>query len=93
MLAQQGQVNAAAAEFMKELKYIAGEKPIDLASTKPSYQLADFKNEGNQEEPMIRKDFKDTAYWEPSAITGKDGRATVKFRLPDNLTTWRATAR
>ena len=24
----------------------AGEKPVDLASTKPSYQLADFKNEG-----------------------------------------------
>ena len=42
---------------------------------------------------MIRKDFKDTAYWEPSVVTGKDGRATVKFRLPDNLTTWRATAR
>ncbi len=72
---------------------VAGEKPIDLASTKPSYQLADFKNEGNKEEPMIRKEFKDTAYWEPSVVTGKDGRATVKFRLPDNLTTWRATAR
>ncbi len=26
-------------------------------------------------------------------MTGRDGRATVKFRLPDNLTTWRATAR
>ena len=72
---------------------VAGEKPIDLASTKPSYQLADFKNEGNPEEPMIRKDFKDTAYWEPGVVTGRDGRATVKFRLPDNLTTWRATAR
>jgi alpha-2-macroglobulin len=71
----------------------AGQKPIDLASTKPSYQLADFKNEGDQAEPMIRKEFKDTAFWQPSAVTGKDGRATVKFRLPDNLTTWRATAR
>ena len=72
---------------------VAGAKPIDLASTKPSYQLADFKNEGNLEQPMIRKEFKDTAYWEPNVVTGKDGRATVKFRLPDNLTTWRATAR
>lgn len=72
---------------------VAGEKPIDLASTKPSYQLADFKNEGDQAQPLIRKEFKDTAYWEPGVVTGKDGRATVKFRLPDNLTTWRATAR
>ena len=71
----------------------AGEKPVDLARTKPSYQLADFKNESDMVQPVIRKDFKDTAYWEPSAITGADGRATVKFRLPDNLTTWRATAR
>ena len=70
----------------------AGEKPIDLASTKPSYQLADFKNE-EQVQPLIRKDFKDTAFWQPAAVTGNDGRATVKFRLPDNLTTWRATAR
>jgi alpha-2-macroglobulin len=71
----------------------AGEKPWDLASTKPSYQLADFKNESEPVQPMIRKEFKDTAYWQPAAVTGSDGRATVKFRLPDNLTTWRATAR
>lgn len=71
----------------------AGEKPLDLASTKRSYQLADFKNEGEQVQPLIRKEFKDTAYWQPTAVTGSDGRATVKFRLPDNLTTWRATAR
>ena len=71
----------------------AGLKLIDLARNKPSYQLADFKNESDMVQPLIRKEFKDTAYWEPSAITGKDGRATVKFRLPDNLTTWRATAR
>ncbi|HEV2835585.1 MAG TPA: alpha-2-macroglobulin family protein, partial [Pyrinomonadaceae bacterium] len=56
-------------------------------------QLADFKSEGEQVQPIIRKDFKDTAFWEPTAVTGSDGRATVKFRLPDNLTTWRATAR
>lgn len=71
----------------------AGAKPIDLARTRPSYQLADFKNESDMVQPVIRKEFKDTAYWKPSAITGSDGRATVKFRLPDNLTTWRATAR
>lgn len=71
----------------------AGRKPLDLARNKPSYQLADFKNEGDQAQPTVRKEFKDTAYWQPSAITGSDGRANVKFRLPDNLTTWRATAR
>src|SRR6185295_16862026 len=71
----------------------AGEKPIDLASTKPSYQLADFKNEGEFAQPTIRKEFKDTAFWQPNVVTGRDGRATVRVKLPDNLTTWRATAR
>jgi uncharacterized protein YfaS (alpha-2-macroglobulin family) len=71
----------------------AGEKPIDLAATKPSYQLADFKNEGDLAQPTIRKEFKDTAFWQPSVMTGRDGRATVTVKLPDNLTTWRATAR
>ncbi len=32
--------------------------------------------------------FKDTAYWEASVITDENGKGTVKFTLPDNLTTW-----
>src|SRR5207245_2901413 len=60
---------------------------------KSAYQLADFKNESSFAEPTIRKEFKDTAFWQPDAVTGGDGKATVSFKLPDNLTTWRATAR
>src|SRR6185295_15347235 len=71
----------------------SGDKPIDLAKNKSTYQLADFKNEGELVQPMIRKNFKDTAFWQPDVVTGADGKATVKVNLPDNLTTWRATAR
>jgi uncharacterized protein YfaS (alpha-2-macroglobulin family) len=71
----------------------AGDKPIELAQNKPAYELADFKNEGDLVQPMIRKNFKDTAFWQPDVVTGADGRATIKVNLPDNLTTWRATAR
>jgi uncharacterized protein YfaS (alpha-2-macroglobulin family) len=72
----------------------SGDKPMQLALNKRAYQLADFKNEGQLVEPTIRKDFKDTAYWQPDVVTGADGKATVKLdKLPDNLTTWRATAR
>lgn len=71
----------------------AGDKPMELAKNKPSYQLADFKNEGDMAQPTIRKNFKDTAFWQPDVVTGADGKATVKVDLPDNLTTWRATAR
>jgi len=71
----------------------AGDKPMDLAKNKSTYQLADFKNEGDLVQPTIRKNFKDTAFWQPDVVTGSDGKATVKVDLPDNLTTWRATAR
>lgn len=41
---------------------------------------------------VARKRFPDTAYWQPCLQTDGNGRATVSFSLPDNLTTWRATA-
>jgi len=41
----------------------------------------------------VRKQFEDTAYWTASVQTGPDGTAIVSFIMPDNLTTWRATAR
>jgi uncharacterized protein YfaS (alpha-2-macroglobulin family) len=44
-------------------------------------------------EPKVRKDFKDTAAWMPDLTTNKDGIAVATVKLPDNLTTWRATVR
>jgi uncharacterized protein YfaS (alpha-2-macroglobulin family) len=42
---------------------------------------------------LVRRDVPDTAYWNPAVLTDKDGLATVTVKLPDNLTTWRMTAR
>jgi uncharacterized protein YfaS (alpha-2-macroglobulin family)/TolA-binding protein len=43
--------------------------------------------------PTLRQTFADTARWWPSVRTGEDGRAKLEVKLPDNLTTWRLTAR
>ncbi|HEX8283632.1 MAG TPA: MG2 domain-containing protein [Pyrinomonadaceae bacterium] len=70
----------------------AGQKTVNLAHNgKKPRQLADFKDESAN--PLVRKIFKDTAFWQPALVTGPDGKAQAKFDLPDNLTTWRATAR
>lgn len=71
----------------------SGKENLELALNKKAYELADFKSEAPLAEPTIRKEFKDTAFWQADAVTGADGKATVQFKLPDNLTTWRATAR
>ena len=45
--------------------------------------LADSKINADVQ-PTIRKNFKDTAYWQPDVITAPT-RATVKVDLPYNL--------
>ena len=40
----------------------------------------------------IRKDFRPLAYYNGSIITDYQGKATVSFTLPDDLTTWRVMA-
>lgn len=40
----------------------------------------------------VRGTFKDTAYWQASVQTGAEGKATLQFTLPDNLTTWQLLA-
>lgn len=44
-------------------------------------------------EPTLRKDFQDLMFWTPSVRTDGSGRATLTVKFPDNLTTWRITAR
>lgn len=51
------------------------------------------KNADQQPSVAPRKDFRDTAYWNPVLETGTDGIATVSLKLPENLTTWVAVAR
>jgi uncharacterized protein YfaS (alpha-2-macroglobulin family) len=48
---------------------------------------------GLASEVLVRRDFPDTAYWNPSVTTADDGTAKVTLTLPDSLTTWRMTAR
>ena len=54
-----------------------------LAQVKPSIDAA----------PRIRKDFPDTAFWQPDVHTDATGHARVTLTFPDSLTTWRATVR
>lgn len=48
----------------------------------------DTGDDGKMDE---RSDFNPTAVFEPHVTTGEDGRATVRFTLPDTLTTYRVT--
>ncbi|MCI0448384.1 MAG: MG2 domain-containing protein [Chlorobi bacterium] len=44
-------------------------------------------------EAIPRTDFRDAILWLPAVYTDENGNAQVKVKFPDNLTTWRVTAR
>jgi uncharacterized protein YfaS (alpha-2-macroglobulin family) len=43
--------------------------------------------------PVLRGEFKDTAFWRGQVATDENGQAQVSVTLPDNLTTWQMIAR
>ncbi len=69
----------------------AGHAALQLAELRRPYSLADFKGARNVQ-PQVRKNFRETAFWQADILTGPSGRASVKFTWPDSLTEWRITA-
>ncbi|MDL2228973.1 alpha-2-macroglobulin [Treponema sp. OttesenSCG-928-L16] len=59
-----------------------------------TYALSDLQGGDAEEDSKLneREDFRPTAVFEPFLVTGKDGTVTVRFKLPDSLTTYRCTA-
>lgn len=44
---------------------------------------------GGLDPNMLRSNLKAVAYWNPQLETDDDGEATIKFKAPDNLTSWK----
>ncbi len=64
-----------------------GEKGEDAGGGGAAVNDADALNEEG-----MRKDFRPSAYWNPSVLTNDSGIAEIRFKLPDNITAFRATA-
>jgi uncharacterized protein YfaS (alpha-2-macroglobulin family) len=58
-----------------------------------SYPITLLAGAGKDAQVKVRENFKDTAFWESAIRTDKNGDAEISFKAPDNLTTWRLTAR
>ncbi len=44
------------------------------------------------ETPRLREHFQETLVWQPQLETDKQGRAVLKFKMADNITTWKLAA-
>ena len=53
-------------------------------------QLTESNTEAKQEaEPQVRENLQETAFFYPQLLTDNEGRVSLKFTLPESLTTWR----
>ncbi len=67
---------------------------LTLAMERFNRELAPgAKGGGGGEGGLVRSDFADTAYWNATVRTDREGKAQVTVTLPDNLTTWRMQAK
>jgi len=68
---------------------------IDLKKSETPIGAKQPAGDPNGKEPavQVRHDFRSTAVWRPDVVTDQNGKATVKLKLPDSLTSWTATAR
>jgi uncharacterized protein YfaS (alpha-2-macroglobulin family) len=82
-------IRPEAATDIRKFFYARIENAVSTFSSFPE----DYSGGPDKIEPRVRKDFRDMAAWLPNLTTDAHGVATALVKLPDNLTTWRATVR
>lgn len=71
----------------------SGGMALEEAEKKLEDGLEEQAQQNGSAVPRIRSNFKDSAFYSHSVVTGPDGTARVEFNFPDNLTDWQITLR
>ena len=72
--------------------FVSGGDSRSMLMDPVTYAVMDrMGGDSNDSKAEERADFNPTAVFEPMLITDASGKVTCKFRLPDNLTTYRVT--
>lgn len=66
-----------------ELEKAADENPEVFKDIAPTI------NKEEEQEPQLRTNFNETAFFLPQLVTDKDGNVAISFTLPESLTRWR----
>ena len=85
-------VTAAAEQTLMQTSSMTSSKVNSLALLAPGTVTVVTKSgSGDQliSTPRLREYFPETLVWQPSLETDKQGHAQLKFKLADNITTWK----
>jgi hypothetical protein len=67
---------------------INGRSLSNFVLLKPKRESSILQTEENST-PRLREYFPETLVWSPELITDKNGKAELKFKMADNITTWK----
>jgi len=82
--AEGSQLNATTAEIAEVKKApLPGRKAAELAAINPGVMAPPIST------PRLREYFPETLLWQPELITDKSGHSRLKFKLADNITSWK----
>ncbi|MFN3650204.1 MAG: alpha-2-macroglobulin family protein [Armatimonadota bacterium] len=81
-------IRAEPEDRLWEAFYPRRRNEVETQFSYPDVYLGDASKDADVQ---VRKEFPDTAEWLPLLRTDAGGRATVEIRLPDSLTSWRAS--
>ncbi len=75
--------------------FFGGRDFIRMNQTIATQQSIMLKNANETQfvQPQVRSNFVDALIWKADAVTDENGIAEIDFKMPDNLTTWRATVK
>ena len=76
----------------QSLSNLLPENPLEQDFVNKGYVIGGGGSAKGLDPDRVRKDFKALAVWEPSLLTDTNGKATVRFTAPDNLTEFRLMA-
>jgi hypothetical protein len=70
-----------------------GSAPTDTTATKTKEYVktpdGKFVPASEKSTPRLREYFPETLLWSPELMTDKDGKASLKFKMADSITTWK----
>lgn len=72
------------------------DRSLDMATKESVDQKMEFASAGGlsmREQPASRREIQGESRWLPSLVTGGDGKAVAKIKMPETTTGWRLTAR
>ncbi len=89
--------SVAAPKVMKSMarkSKVSGNRQVLMEMKKEGAEMESFAVAGSASAPSepavkVRSKFADTAFWQATITTDKNGEAEVEFPMPENLTTWK----